>query len=75
MSDLRIDRIPEKFRKDAANFDDGDKLSNDEELSCFYKNKKITEDESMGLIVEPEKKGVVKPAGYVIGGAAILGGA
>ena len=42
MSDLRIDRIPEKFRKDAVNFDDnGDKLLNDEELSCFCENMKI----------------------------------
>lgn len=80
MSDLRIDRIPEKFRKDAVNFDDnGDKLLNDEELSCFCENMNITKDELMGLIVEHEKEilkdGVVKPAGYVIGGAAILGGA
>lgn len=78
MSDLRIDRIPEKFRKDAEKFDDNyDKSLNEEELSCFCENMKITKDELMGLIVEHEKEilkeGVFKPAGYVIGGAAILG--
>ncbi len=80
MSDLRIDRIPEKFRKDAVNFDgNGNKSLNDEELSYFCENMNITKDELMGLIVEHEKdilkEGVVKPAGYVIGGAAILSGA
>lgn len=80
MSDLRIDRIPEKFRKDAEKFDDNyDKSLNNEELSCFCENMNITEDKLMGLIVEHEKdilkEGVVKPAGYVIGGAAILSGA